>query len=77
MGAMVVVMLGLPLSAVLLATLLLGSDGIDVTPLVIIAVAIAYVATERFTPAPAAPTAPAAPAPAQATAPARQSPVAG
>jgi H+/Cl- antiporter ClcA len=77
MGAMVVVMLGLPLSAVLLATLLLGSDGIDVTPLVIIAVAIAYVATERLAPSPAAPTAPAAPAPAQATAPARQSPVAG
>jgi H+/Cl- antiporter ClcA len=77
MGAMVVVMLGLPLSAVLLATLLLGSDGIDVTPLVIIAVAIAYVATERLTPAPAAPTAPTAPAPAQATAPAGEAPVAG
>jgi H+/Cl- antiporter ClcA len=77
MGAMVVVMLGLPLSAVLLATLLLGSDGLDVTPLVIIAVAIAYVATERLAPAPAAPTAPAAPAPAQETAPARRSPVAG
>ena len=79
MGAMVVVMLGLPLSAVLLATLLLGSDGLDVTPLVIIAVAVAYVATERLAPAPApaAPTAPAAPAPAQEPAPARQSPVAG
>lgn len=77
MGAMVVVMLGLPLSAVLLATLLLGSDGIDVTPLVIIAVAIAYVVTERLSPSPAAPTAPAAPAPAQATAPAGPAPVAG
>jgi H+/Cl- antiporter ClcA len=77
MGAMVVVMLGLPLSAVLLATLLLGSDGIDVTPLVIIAVAIAYVATERLAPSPAPPAAPAAPAPARETAPARQSPVAG
>jgi H+/Cl- antiporter ClcA len=77
MGAMVVVMLGLPLSAVLLATLLLESDGIDVTPLVIIAVAIAYVATERLTPAPAVPTAPAAPAPAQATAPAGEARVAG
>jgi H+/Cl- antiporter ClcA len=77
MGAMVVVMLGLPLSAVLLATLLLGTDGIDVTPLVIIAVAIAYVVTERLSPSPAAPTAPAAPAPAQATAPAGPAPVAG
>ena len=77
MGAMVVVMLGLPLSAVLLATLLLGSDGLDVTPLVIIAVAIAYVVTERLTPSPAAPAAPVAPAAAHAAAPARQTPVAG
>jgi H+/Cl- antiporter ClcA len=74
MGAMVVVMLGLPLSAVLLATLLLGSDGIDVTPLVIISVAIAYVATERLT---RSATAPAGPVPAQATAPTGQTPVAG
>ncbi len=74
MGAMVVVMLGLPLSAVLLATLLLGSDGLDVTPLVIIAVAIAYVGTEKLAPSPAAP---AAPEPAQATAPTGQTPVAG
>lgn len=74
MGAMVVVMLGLPLSAVLLATLLLGSNGLDVTPLVIIAVAIAYVATERLAPSPAVPAAPEA---TQATAPAHQTPVAG
>ncbi|MGH9227524.1 MAG: chloride channel protein [Acidimicrobiales bacterium] len=72
MGAMVVVMLGLPLSAVLLATLLLGSNGLDMTPLVIIAVAVAYVATERLTPSPAA-----APEPAEAAAPARRTPVAG
>jgi hypothetical protein len=58
----------------LLATLLLGSDGLDVTPLVIIAVAIAYVATERLAPSPAAPAAPAAD---QETAPIRQAPVAG
>ena len=77
MGAMVVVMLGLPLSAVLLATLLLGSDGLDVTPLVIIAVAIAYVVTERLAPSPAASAAPVAPASGQATAPAGQIPVAG
>jgi hypothetical protein len=74
MGAMVVVMLGLPLSAVLLATLLLGSDGLDVTPLVIIAVAIAYVITERLAPSPAAS---AAPVPDQATASTRHTPVAG
>jgi hypothetical protein len=36
---------------------LLGSDGLDVTPLVIIAVAIAYVATARLTPSPVAPAA--------------------
>jgi len=77
MGAMVVVMLGLPLSAVLLATLLLGSNGLDVTPLVIIAVAVAYVTTERLAPSPSAPAAPAAPAPAQETAPTSQAPVAG
>jgi len=74
MGAMVVVMLGLPLSAVLLATLLLGSNGLDVTPLVIIAVAIAYVVTERLAPSPAAPAALEA---TEATAPAHQTPVAG
>jgi Voltage gated chloride channel len=74
MGAMVVVMLGLPLSAVLLATLLLGSDGLDVTPLVIIAVAVAYVATEILAPSPSAPAAaPAAPE----AAPANRAPVAG
>jgi H+/Cl- antiporter ClcA len=75
MGAMVVVMLGLPLSAVLLATLLLGSDGLDVTPLVIVAVAIAYLATARLTPSPAAQ--PAVPTPAEAPATSPQTPVAG
>ena len=53
MGAMTVVMLGFPLTAVLIATLLLGSNGLDVTPLVIIAVAVAYVASERLRPPPA------------------------
>jgi hypothetical protein len=75
MGAMVVVMLGLPLSAVLLATLLLGSDGLDVTPLVIVAVAIAYLATARLTPSPAAQ--PAVPTPAETPATTPQTPVAG
>ena len=69
-GAMAVAMLRLPLTSVLLATLLLGSDGLAVTPLVIVAVAISYVISVRLTPpatqAPAAESAPSpAPAPAQ------------
>lgn len=58
-GAMSVVMLRLPLTSVLLATLLLASDGLAVMPLVIVAVVVAYVASARLTPAPAP--APAAP----------------
>ena len=58
-GAMTVVMLRLPLTSVLLATLLLGADGLAVMPLVIVAVVVAYVASARLTPAPA-PAAPAA-----------------
>jgi H+/Cl- antiporter ClcA len=62
-GAMCAVMLRLPLTSVLLATLLLYSDGLAVMPLVIVAVVVAYVASARF--APASPPAPAAgPAPA-------------
>jgi H+/Cl- antiporter ClcA len=61
-GAMCVVMLRLPLTAVLLATLLLQSDGLAVMPLVIVAVAVAYVASARLTPAPAETPATAAPA---------------
>jgi H+/Cl- antiporter ClcA len=59
-GAMTTVMLRLPLTSVLLATLLLGSDGVSVMPLVIVAVVVAYVASARLTPtpAPAASTAP-------------------
>jgi hypothetical protein len=53
-GAMTVVMLRLPLTSVLLATLLLASDGLAVMPLVIVAVVVAYVASARLTPAPAA-----------------------
>jgi H+/Cl- antiporter ClcA len=64
-GAMSVVMLTLPLTSVLLATLLLGSDGLVVMPLVIVAVVVAYVAGARLAPAPA-PDAPAdGPAPAE------------
>jgi MFS family permease len=41
-GAMCVTMLGFPLVSVLLATLLLASDGLQVMPLVIVAVVVAY-----------------------------------
>jgi H+/Cl- antiporter ClcA len=51
-GAMTVVMLRLPLTSVLLATLLLASDGLAVMPLAIVAVVVAYVASARLTPAP-------------------------
>ena len=61
-GAMCTVMLSLPLTSTLLATLLLGTDGLNVMPLVIVAVVVAYVVSARLTPAPA----PAAPAPAAA-----------
>jgi H+/Cl- antiporter ClcA len=47
-GAMTVVMLRLPLTSVLLATLLLSSDGLEVMPLVILAVAVAYVVSARL-----------------------------
>ncbi len=49
-GAMSVVMLGLPLTSTLLATLLLGADGLAVMPLVIVAVVVAYVTTAHLTP---------------------------
>jgi H+/Cl- antiporter ClcA len=53
-GAMSVVMLTLPLTSVLLATLLLLSDGLAVMPLVIVAVVVAHVAAARIMPVPAA-----------------------
>jgi hypothetical protein len=60
-GAMTVVMLRLPLTSVLLATLLLSSDGLQVMSLAIVAVAVAYVVSARLTPssAPAATSSPA------------------
>jgi H+/Cl- antiporter ClcA len=51
-GAMCTVMLSLPLTATLLATALLGTDGTQVMPLVIVAVVVAYVVTARLKPAP-------------------------
>ena len=73
-GAMAVAMLQLPLTSVLLATLLLGSDGLAVTPLVIVAVVVSYVISVRLTPpASQAPTAESGPA----SAPAQTSPAHG
>ena len=72
-GAMTVGMLRLPLTSVLLAGLLLFSDGVAITPLVIVSVIVSYVLAMRLDPPatpsaqPAAPAAPgAAPAPAAA-----------
>jgi H+/Cl- antiporter ClcA len=64
-GAMSAVMLSLPLTSVLLATLLLGHDGLAVMPLAIVAVVVAYIASAWIT----APQQPAEPA--GATPPAR------
>ncbi|MFC5266034.1 chloride channel protein [Kribbella qitaiheensis] len=44
-GAMCATMLRLPLTSTLLATLLLGADGVSVTPQVIVAVVVAFVIT--------------------------------
>jgi H+/Cl- antiporter ClcA len=52
-GAISAVMLTLPLTSVLLATLLLYSDGIRVMSLVIVAVVVAYVIGARLVPKPA------------------------
>ncbi|MER7467848.1 chloride channel protein [Streptomyces sp. NPDC097981] len=54
-GAMTVAMLKLPLTSVMLATLLLGTEGLTVMPLVIAAVVVAYVGTLRLTRLPAGP----------------------
>jgi hypothetical protein len=44
-------MLRLPMTSTLLATLLLGADGVTVTPQVVVAVAVAFVITNLL-PAP-------------------------
>jgi H+/Cl- antiporter ClcA len=66
MGAMATTMLGLPFTATLLATVLLGVDGTNVVPGVIVAVVICHVVTARLTPLPAEQPAPAGDADAQA-----------
>ncbi len=50
MGAMTTAMLGLPLTAVMITTLFLGADGLTLMPVVIVAVAISYVASARVAP---------------------------
>ncbi|MDH6109317.1 H+/Cl- antiporter ClcA [Kitasatospora sp. MAP12-15] len=55
MGAMSVAMLKLPMTSVLLATLLLGADGVTVMPLVIVAVVVCHVTASRLVPAPSGP----------------------
>jgi H+/Cl- antiporter ClcA len=69
-GAMTCVVLGLPLTSVLLTTIFLGSNGVAVMPLVIVAVVVAYVGRAHF-PAPADRP---VPVPADAPAPSTQSP---
>ena len=49
-GAMAAVMLRMPMTAVLLASLLLGQEGIIAMPLVIVAVVVAYVAAAWLAP---------------------------
>ncbi|MFH8387610.1 chloride channel protein [Kitasatospora sp. NPDC018058] len=59
-GGMSVALLRLPMTSVLLATLLLGADGLTVMPLVIVSVVVAYVLTLRLGPRGGGPKAPAA-----------------
>ena len=56
-GAMCTVMLTLPLTSTMLATLLLGADGIQSMPVVIVAVVVAHVITAHLTPREPAPAA--------------------
>ena len=53
-GAMSVAMLRLPLTSVLLVTLLLEADSLTLMPLVIVAVVVSYVVVARLDPPPAA-----------------------
>jgi H+/Cl- antiporter ClcA len=51
-GAMLCAMLGLPLTAVLITTIFMGSDGLNVMPIVIVAVVVTYVGRAHFSPRP-------------------------
>jgi len=52
-GAMTTVMLGLPLTSVLLTALFLSADAVPMMPLIIVGVVVAYVASARLAPVPA------------------------
>lgn len=54
-GAMTVAMLGLPLVSVLLVTLFLQDDGLQLAPVVIVAVSVSYVASSHLSPPTTAP----------------------
>ncbi|HEV7212046.1 MAG TPA: chloride channel protein [Blastococcus sp.] len=56
LGAMTAGLLRLPMTAVLLATLLLGSDAFPVIPVVIVAVVVCYITVLRLSPGQPAPT---------------------
>ncbi|HEV3328031.1 MAG TPA: chloride channel protein, partial [Acidimicrobiales bacterium] len=45
-------MLGLPLVSVLFAALLLAGDGVSLTPLIIVGVAVSYIVSAHLAPAP-------------------------
>jgi hypothetical protein len=49
-GAMTVAVLRLPLTSVLLASLFVASDAVGLTPLIIVAVVVSYVASARLAP---------------------------
>ena len=68
-GAMCTAMLRLPMTSTLLATLLLGADGVSVTPQVVVAVVAAFVVTNLL-PVPGGPAPAHSPAPADRSGPA-------
>jgi H+/Cl- antiporter ClcA len=51
-GAMTVAMLGLPLTSVLVTSLFLGSEAVALSPLIIVAVVVSYVASAHLDPNP-------------------------
>ena len=54
-------MLGLPLTSVLLVSVLLAAEGLALLPLVIVSVTVSYIAAARLMPTPAEHTSAAAP----------------
>jgi hypothetical protein len=51
-GTMTCAMLGLPLTSVLITTIVMGSDGFAVMPVVIVAVVVTYVGRAYLSPRP-------------------------